>query len=119
MFADPQTVTYNAVAKSLPAISRSTDQSMYKLMESDGTIYDLTLGHAFKTRNRAFVRLVRTSYANDPLVPANKLLAGMTATLTVDFPTFGLTSVDAQYIGNALTGWASSGNLLKLITGET
>jgi len=84
MFADPQSITYNAVAKSLPAIGRGDLQSEYKLNDS-GVIYDLILSHQFKTRNRAVARLRRDVYAADPVIPTQNILASATATITIDF----------------------------------
>jgi len=43
----------------------------------------------------------------------------MTATLTVDFPNFGLTSSDALALAKALRDWATDANILKLVNGET
>lgn len=119
MFADPQSVTYATVAKSLAATGRGTDSSQYKLNDA-GTVYQLSLSHQFKPqRTRAVARLQRDAFAADPLVPAQNLLASMTATLTIDFPTTGLTAADAQNLGNCLIAWASSANLLKILNGET
>jgi len=118
MFADPQSVTYATVAKSLPAIGRNETQSEYKLNDS-GVVYDLILAHQFGKRNRAVARLRRDSFASDPLVPANNILGSMTATLTVDFPTVGLTAADAQALAKALIAWATDANVLKLVNGET
>jgi len=120
MLADPQSVTYNAVAKSLAAISRGDDQSTYFLNDS-GVKYTLNVLHTFKKggRNRVVARLNRESYATDPLVPADNIIAGMTATVTFDFPDFGLVNTDVQNLGNALTAWLSSANILKLVNGET
>lgn len=118
MFADPQSVVYNAGTLSVPAIGRSELQSEYKL-NSSGVVYDLTLGHAFKTRNRVFARLRRDAYASDPIVPANNILASMTASFVIDFPTSGLTVADAVLLGRALRDWASDAKLLQLCNGET
>jgi hypothetical protein len=118
MFADPQSVTYAAVAKSLPRIGTDDVQSEYKLNDS-GVVYDLILSHQFKTRNRIVARLRRDAYATDPLVPAQNILASMTATFTLDFPQSGYTAADAQNLGNALVGFLTSGNILKLANGET
>jgi hypothetical protein len=118
VFADPQSVTYATVAKSLAAIGRSNEQSEYKLNDS-GTIFDLVLAHQFKTRNRCVARLRRDAFSADPLVPAQNILASATCTLTIDFPNVGLTATDAQNLAKALVGWASDANLLKLINGET
>jgi hypothetical protein len=119
MFADPQSVTYATVAKSLAATGRGVDSSQYKLNDT-GTIYQLNLSHQFKPRRtRAVARLQRDAFASDPLIPTQNLLASMTATITVDFPTVGLTASDAQNLAVCLVGWASSANLLKLLNGET
>lgn len=118
MFVDPQSITYATVAKTLPAIGRAADESVY-LANDSGVVYRLALSHAFKSRNRVVARLSRESYASDPLIPTQSLLAGMTATLTIDFPKVGLMPADAQSLAKALVAWASDSNLLKLINGET
>lgn len=118
MFADPQSVTYSTVAKSLAAISRGEGQSEYRLNDS-GTVYTLLLSHQFKTRNRVVARLRRDSTVVDPLIPSQNIPAGMTATLTIDFPVSGLVPADAQALAKALVGWASDTNVLKLVNGET
>lgn len=119
MFSDPQSVTYAAVAKSLPATGRGEDASIYKLFDSGGISYEFTLSHSFAKRNRIIARLKRTAIVADPLVTATNFEASATATLTVDFPTSGLTPTDAQLLAKALVGWASDANLLKLANGET
>lgn len=118
MFTDPQSVTYNTVAKSLPAISRSEEASTYALNDS-GVQYTLKLSHQFKGRNRVVARLQRDAYASDPLVPTQNILAGATATFTIDFPRIGMTPADAQSLAKALVGWLSDANVLKLVNGET
>jgi hypothetical protein len=118
VFADPQSVTYNAVAKSLARIGTSDNQSEYKLNDS-GVVYDLVISHQFKARNRAVVRLRRDAYVADALVPAQNVLASMTATMTIDFPTSGYTAAEAQLLGKALVGFLSDANLLKVVNGET
>jgi len=119
MFSDPQSITYATVAKSLVKIGQGQDQSEYKLNDSGGIVYDLILGHQFKARNRAFARLRRDSVQVDPLIPAQNIPAGMTATLTLDYPSVGLANTDVQALANALTAFCSSANILKLINGET
>lgn len=118
VFSDPQSVTYSTVAKSLPAIGRSDSQSEYKLNDS-GVVYDLILSHQFKARNRVVARLQRDSAVSDPLVPAQNILASMTATMTIDFPKVGLSTADAQALGKALRDWLTDANILKLVGGET
>lgn len=118
MFTDPQTVTYAAAAKALPAIGRGDNESTYRLNDA-GVVYDLSLSHQFAKRNRVVARLRRDSFADDPLVDSSNILASMTATFTIDFPTSGVTVTDAQNLGNALVAWLTSANVLKLANGET
>lgn len=118
MFSDPQSVTYNTVAKSLVAIGGNEDSRQYRLNDS-GTIYDLTIGHQFKpARTRVFARLQRTASSADPLVPAQNILASATVTFTMDFPNVGFTPTDNQKLGEALVDWLSDATLLKMINGE-
>jgi len=120
MFADPQSITYNAVAKSLACISRSSENSVYRLNDTaNNAIYTMTLSHTFKTRNRVVARIQRESITTDPLSTATNIDVSMAATFTCDFPNAGLTPVDAQQLGTALVTFLSSANLLKLANGET
>jgi len=116
VLSDPQSIVYAAVTKSLPAISRGADNSSYQLNDS-GTVYNLTVSHQFAKRNRCVVRLRRDAYVSDPLIPANSQLASMTATLTVDYPTTGLTVSDAAALGKALTDYLGTTGLLTRISG--
>jgi len=119
MFADPQSVTYATVAKSLPAIGRNETQSEYRLDDSGGVVFDFTISHQFKARNRAVARLRRDSIVTNPLNTATSVAASMTATFTLDFPPQVLTAADAQALGNALVAWLTSSNILKMANGET
>lgn len=118
MFADPQVLTYATVAKSLPAIGRNETQSEYKLNDS-GVVYDFIVSHQFKARNRVVARLQRIASSADPLIPSQNILASMTATFTLDFPNVGFTPTDCQNLANALTGWLTGANVLKMVNGET
>jgi len=118
VFSDPQSITYASVSKSLPAISRNDSQSVYQLNDS-GVVYNLTVGHQFGKRNRVNARLRRDAFATDPLVPTQNILASMTASFVLDFPTSGFSASDAQNLANALTGFLTSANILKMANGET
>jgi hypothetical protein len=118
MLADPQTVTYATVAKALAKTGSDAESSVYRLNDS-GVTYTLLVSHSFKKRNRAVARLTRDSYVSDPLIPANSIAAGMTCTVTVDYPSSGLLPADAQSLVNAMTGWLTSATALKIINGET
>lgn len=118
MFADPQSVTYNTVAKSLVTTARGDNSSVYELNDS-GVKYKLTLSHQYSKRNRVAARLERETYASDPIVPAQNILAGATVTFVMDFPNVGLLPIDVSYLAQALVDWLTDANLLKLINNET
>jgi len=118
VLTDPQSVTYAASAKSLPAISRGDSSSEYKLNDA-GVVYDLLVSHQFKARNRVNVRLRRDAYAADPLVPTSNVLASATVSMTMDFPNVGVTAADATALCKALVGYLTDATILKLANGET
>lgn len=118
MLSDPLGITYASVAKNLPKIGTTENESVYRLNDS-GVVYTARVSHQFGKRNRAVVRLQRDSTVTDPLIPANSIPVSMTATITLDYPVSGLTTADIQNLGNALVGWSTSSNLLKIANGET
>lgn len=118
MLADPQSVTINAVASSLPR-TISGPPSTYQ--KDDGNV-KLMVSHQFGKRTRSTVRLDFRKIAADPLVSAQSIEYGMSAYLVVDRPTTGFTLVEAKQIVDGLTGWltASSGaNTTKVLGGES
>lgn len=116
MFADPQTVTVNAVAQTLPAIARNGNSSEY--MKDDGS-YKLTVGHQFGNRYRYTVRLDTNKIAADPLSSANNQRYSASVYLVMDKPIVGYTNAEIRDIATALTSWATSANLLKVLGAET
>jgi hypothetical protein len=117
MFSDPQSVTVNSVAQSLPAVARGTDSSVYK--KDDGS-YKLTIGHQYKAeRNRFTVRLDATKTAADPLVSANNRIYSASAYVVIDGPTVGYSNAELRDLALALAAYCTSANLLKVIGGET
>lgn len=116
MFADPQSITVNAVAQSLPATERNGQSSVYK---KDDDTYRLTIGHQYGKRNRFTVRVDAQKTAPDPLVASNNQVYTLSAYLVVDKPPVGYTNAEARDIAVALSAWATSANLLKVLGGET
>lgn len=116
MFADPQSVTVNAVAQSLPAVSRETFKSTYR---KDDTTYELVIAHDEKTRNRRTVRLNNRKIAADPLVTSQNAEYTMSAYLVIDHPNDGYTNTELKDIVLGLVGWLTSANILKVVGGES
>nr|UJQ84918.1 MAG: hypothetical protein 2 [Leviviridae sp.] len=63
MLADPQSVTINAVAQSLPAIARGVNTSTYQ--KDDGTV-KLSFAHQYGKRTRRTARLDFSKIVADP-----------------------------------------------------
>lgn len=117
MLADPQSITVNSVAQSLPAIARQTDSSKY---QKDDATYSLTVAHQYKTtRNRFTIRVDTNKIAADPLSSANNLVYSSSVYLVMDKPVVGYTNSEIQLLASALTAWCTSTNLLKVLGGET
>lgn len=115
MFADPQSVTVNSVAQSLPAIRRDDFASSYR---KDDASYTLKISHAEGARNRRVVRLEHRKIAADPLTADNTEYS-MSTYLVIDAPPVGYTNTELKDIVLGLTGWLSSANVLKVLGGES
>jgi len=117
MFADPQSVTVNAVAQSLPAVARNDTSSKY--MKDDGS-YTLTVSHQYKVdRNRFTVRLDATKVAADPLTSANNRVYSQSCYIVMDKPVVGYSNAETKDLALALATWLTSANALKVLGGET
>ncbi len=123
-FADPQSVTYNGTALSLPRVSSSTNGGRFYVTGASGSDYTLELSHQYGKRTRRMARL------NVGLVNANPFATGLSSYestsvyLVVDTPaTNGIVDPAVAVLSvNALTGWltaTSNANALKLVQGQT
>lgn len=117
-FADPQTVTINTVAKTLPRTGAGPDSGTFTNNEGD---VKLTISHAYGKRNRRTIRLDTSKVAADPLLSENVEFS-MSTYLVVDTPTRGYTVTEAKQVVDALVAYlaASTGaNITKLLGGES
>lgn len=117
MFTDPQTVTVNAVAQTLAAISREPMKSLYR---EDVAEYELVISHQETSkRNRRVVRVNRTLVSADPFIPAQNVENTVSYYLVIDAPIAGFTMTQMKDDVLGLTGWLSSANVLKVLGGES
>jgi len=117
-FADPQSVTINAVAQTLPRVSSGVNQGSFK--KDDATVA-LSVSHQYGTRNRRTIRLDHQKYAADPLVSATNVLRSMSVYMVVDTPLQGYTNTEQKQIVDALVAYltASTGaRVTQLLGGE-
>nr|QDH86918.1 MAG: hypothetical protein H4Bulk462434_000003 [Leviviridae sp.] len=119
MLADPQSVTINSVANSLPAIARGVNNSAYQ--KDDGTV-KLSISHQYGKRTRRTARLDFSKIVADPLVTTQNQKVSMSAYLVVDHPITGLTNTEQKQIVDALTAYltASTGaNVTAILGGQS
>jgi hypothetical protein len=118
-FSDPQSVTINAVANSLPRTSSGANSGVFT--KDDGTV-KLSVSHAYGKRNRRTIRIDHQKIVPDPLVASTNVRASMSVYIVVDTPVAGsYTLTEAKQIVDALTGYltASSGaRVTQLLGGE-
>nr|QDH88512.1 MAG: hypothetical protein H3Rhizo37260_000002 [Leviviridae sp.] len=119
MFSDPQSVTINSVANTLPRVSVNGSSSTYQ--KDDGNV-KLSVSSAYGKRTRRTARIDFRKTAADPLFPAQNVAYSMSTYIVADVPNVGFTITEQKQIVDALTAWlsASTGaNTTKLLGGES
>lgn len=117
-FADPQSVTINAVANSLPRTSNGVNSGVFT--KDDGNV-KLSVSHAYGKRTRDTIRLDHRKIAADPLISSQNILYSMSVYMVIDRPITGYTVAEAKQIVDGLTAYltASSGaRATQLLGGE-
>lgn len=116
MFADPQSVTINAVPVSLPRVLIGNGDATYR--SADETVQMRISHQENKGRKRRMVRLDQTVIAADPLTAENtSQKAGIY--LVIDEPSFGFDDTNLDYLVDALIAWLTSANIAKVLGGES
>jgi hypothetical protein len=116
-FADPQSVTINSVAQTLPRISSGVNTGAF---QKDDTTVKLSVNHQYGSRTRRQIRLDHKKVAPD-VFTADNTTYSMSAYLVVDVPTTGYTIAEQKQIVDALTAYltASTGaKVTQLLGGE-
>jgi len=117
-FADPQTLTINAVANALPRTS--SDVNAGQFTKDDGTV-TLRVSHQYGRRTRRLIRVDHKKVAADPFLSGVNTQYSMSVQLVVDVPPVGYTVAEQKQIVDALTAYlsASSGaRATQLLGGE-
>lgn len=119
MFADPQSVTINAVANSLPRVSSGDYLGVYT--KDDGNV-SLSVKHAIGKRTRRTIRIDHRKVAADPLVTAQNLNYSMSMYIVVDVPPLGYTPAEVKQVWDgfiANLAASSAANTVKFLGGES
>jgi len=119
VFADPQSVTVNAVAQSLPRVDEGDESATY---QKDDETYGLLISHTTTKngRRRHQVRLDNNKIATDPFTPANSRKVSLSGYFVIDEPEDGAYS-NAEILLHmkGLIAWSSDANVTKVIAGES
>lgn len=117
-FADPQSVTINAVATSLPRTSSGLASGSFT--SGDGTV-KLSVSHLYGKRTRRTARIDFSKIAADTYNPTLNTKSSLSVYVVVDVPVTGFTITEQKYIVDALVGWLSASSGAKetqLLGGE-
>jgi hypothetical protein len=116
-FSDPQSITINAVANSLPRISSGVNQGAFR---KDDTTVALAVSHQYGNRTRRTIRIDHNKIAADPLTAANTRFS-MSTYLVVDVPTTGYTIAEQKQVIDGLVAYLSASTgarVTQLLGGE-
>jgi hypothetical protein len=116
--SDPQSVTINAVANSLPRTSSGTNSGIFT--SNDGLIKE-TVSHQYGKRNRHLVRIDHSKISPDPFISAQNNRYSMATYMVFDVPLLGYTVTEQKQVVDGFIAQlnASSGALItKVLGGE-
>lgn len=118
-FADPQSITVNAVAQTMPRVETAGNRSVYS---KDDSSYKLTVSHQLGKRNRRQIRLDAQKITADPLVASTNVKTNIAMYLVVDVPPNGTyTNAEVKLAVDGFLAYltASSGaKITQLLGGE-
>lgn len=119
-FADPQSVTINAVAQNMPRVSSGDNKGTF---QKDDATYQLVISHQYGKRTRRTIRLNAQKIAANPFDTSLNQQVSMSVYLVVDVPPNGqgYTITETKQVIDGLTAYltASSGaKVTQLLGGE-
>lgn len=118
-FADPQSITINAIANTLPRTGTGISSGTFT--KDDGNV-KVTVSHQYGKRNRRTVRLDFQKVAADPFLTGVNNSYSYSAYLVVDGPKTGFTNAEIKQGVDGLLAYlsASSGaKVTQLLGGES
>jgi len=116
MFTDPQVVTVNAVAQSMPRVSSSGLKTIYQ--KSDGN-WIFTISHQpGKGRVRSMVRIDQRAVVADPLTAVNDYET-LSFYVVLDRPDYGFTMTQCEQLVTGFKTWLDNTAVDKLFGQES
>jgi len=117
-FADPQSITIDGVATSLPRVSSRENASDYRA--GDDSVA-LLVSDQYGRRTRRTFRIDHSKISADPFVPATNSKVSMSTYIVVDEPAVGYTNEEVLDIVVGMLGMltaSSNAALVKMLNGE-
>lgn len=115
MLSDPQSITINSVANSLPRISTALTESIYRT--ADGNL-QLKISHTqSKGRTRRLIRLDTREIVADPITSINDYET-LSSYLVIDEPDVGFSDDDVKLFVAGLLAWLTPANVGKVLGAE-
>lgn len=118
-FTDPQSITIDAEAISLPRVNVGENRSEY--LDSDGVV-KLSASHAYGRRVRRVLRVDHSKITSDPFIPDQNSKVSMSNYIVFDEPSQGYSNAEVLdiYSGfKALFTGSSDALIVKLLGGES
>lgn len=118
-FADPQSITINAIANSLPRVAAKNVNSG-AFSKDDGNVA-MSVSHQIGKRARRTIRVDHRKVAADPFVTGMNTSFSMSVYLVVDAPLVGYTIAEQKQVVDGFTAYltASTGaKVTQLLGGE-
>lgn len=114
-FTDPQSITVNTVAKSLPRVKSDGYRSEYAETAEE---FEMIISHQeSKARTRRMVRINQRVVAADPLTSVNEY-KDLGVYLVIDEPEYGFSDTEIDYVVQALCDWLTTANVTKVCGNE-
>jgi hypothetical protein len=110
-FADPQSVTINAVAISLPRTSSGVNSGTFTSADGNSR---LSVSHAYGKRTRRTIRLDVSKVAADPLLPTQNVKLSTSVYLVVDAPVAGFTNTELKQNIDGFIAALSASSVAKI-----
>lgn len=118
MFADPISITINAIAKSLARTGTGLDQGSFSTSDRS---HRLSVAHSYGRRNRRVMKLQVDSLVANPLISGQNVNQTMSCHLVIDTPP-GYDATTAKQVVDGFVAYlaASSGAAVtKVLAGES
>jgi hypothetical protein len=118
VFTDPQSITINSIAKSLPRTGAGLDTGTFT--KDDGEV-KMSISHAYNKRNRRTLRVDHQKLAADVMDSSLQVPYSMSVYIVTDTPKAGYTLAEQKQVVDALVAYltASSGaRVTQLLGGE-